>query len=653
MAPPDRRSRRPRESDQVIDIRQAASTRNRAGAPADAPERGDVDLAAGDHALLDAVRRHAGPGLLPSLLEVGRYAGNAAHRRLAGDVEQLPARLEPYDDRGQRADRVVTHPGWDQLQRDGVEAGLGAGPWASHAPHAHLARAAALLLWAQASASSATALSTHYCATAAVVATPAAGPWLPRLASRRLDTGSRRAAAKHGISAGVALTELGSAAPGAEPTTTATASLGGPVDGGPTWRLHGRKWFVGNADADVLVVSATTRDGTGAFLMPRQLLDGSMNEARLLRLRTGPALPAWLVGDVDLDGAWAVRLDGDRDPAEPTGATPRLLDALSAARTLDASVLAAAAIRAALSIAGHHCRHRAVPSGPLDTAPMVRTLLADVAVESEAATVLALRLAAATDAARATPDATAAPSAAPSATSVGPGAGAAAADADATARSETAHSETAHSETARSETARSETVRAEAARTDPRYEAALLRLAGPVAAAWLSRRAPQVTLEAQECLGSLAWDAGGPLARVHRDATAVLAGRTGNGLALQVVEVVSGDTDAVEAFLAECERARGGHPRLDAAVSACADLLRTAAVEARQDPAAVQGAARWLVERLAVTLQASIVLRECPTPVAEAYLAARLDGAGTRGLGTLPLGSRQTALIVDRALGDA
>jgi putative acyl-CoA dehydrogenase len=634
VVPPERRTRRARQSDQVIDLRQAAATRNRGGEPpAAVPEPGDNDLAAGDQALLDAVRRHAGPSVLPSLHEVGRHMGSATARALSADVEATSPRLQGFDPRGEPSDRVVSHPGWEQLQREGVEAGLGGRPWASSDPHAHLARAAGLLLWAQTSASSAMALSTHYAATAAVVDTPAAAPWLPRLASRRLETGSRRAAAKPGCSAGVALTEQTSSAPGSVPATTAAAALGGPLEGGPTWRLRGRKWLTGNVDADVLVVSAATEDGVGTFLLPRHLLDGSPNALRALRLRPGHALRAWVVGDVELDGAWAVRLDAGGADGRPTGradgtgpsASPGPLASLDAARTLDASVLAAAALRAALSRAGHHCRHRAVPGGPLDTAPMVRTLLADVAVESEAATVLAVRLAAATDRALAGRRGT---GTSPTAGDHAGPAGDAAAP------------------------ARSDAVRAEAARTDPDYEAALLRLAGPVSAMWLSRRAPQVTLEAHELLASSAWDDTSELSRIHRDASAVLGGRTGNGLALQVVDVVSTDTDAVEAFLAECERARGGHPRLDAAVSACADLLRTAAVEARQDPAAVSGAARWLVERLAVTLQASLVVRECPTPVAEAYLAARLDGAGTRALGALPLGSRQTALVVDRALGD-
>jgi putative acyl-CoA dehydrogenase len=644
MVPPERRSRRPRQSDQVIDLRQAAASRNR-GADAGVPDRGDLDLAAGDQALLDSVRRHAGPSLLPQLHEVGRHVGSAAVRRLAADVERTPPRLDGFDARGERVDRVVAHPGWDQLQREGVEAGLGGRPWASSGPHTHLARGAGLLLWAQTSASSAMALSTHYAATAALVDTPAAAVWLPRLASRRLETGSRRAAAKPGCSAGVATTEQGSTAPGAAPATAAVAALGGPLEGGPTWRLRGRKWFAGNVDADVLVVDAATDDGVGTFLVPRQLVDGRDNDLRTVRLRHGHALRAWVVGDVELDGAWAVRLDRTDRPDQGPDQPSAQLSQLQAARTLDAGLLAAAALRAALSRAGHHARHRAVPGGPLDTAPMVRTLLADIAVESESATVLALRLAAATDAAlagRTTPT---------------PGSADAAVDRPDDARRDADDERPdrgAHGGPARPDSppARSEHVRAEAARTDPAYEAALLRLAGPVSAMWLSRRAPQVGLEALELLGAAAWDDASELARVHRDSAAVLAGRTGNGLALQVVDVVSRDTDAVEAFLAECERARGGHPRLDAAVSACADLLRTAAVEARQDPDAVAGAARWLVERLAVTLQASLVVRECPTPVAEAYLAARLDGAGTRALGALPLGSRQTALVVDRALGD-
>ncbi len=616
MVPPDRRTRA-RGSDRVIDLRQAAATRNRVPASGPGvPTPGDVDLAAADRGLLDAVRHHAGPGALAPLHELGRHVGSVAQRRAAADVEAAPPRLQVHDERGDRVDRVVVHPGWRTLQHDGHEAGLAGHPWqAAGEAHAHLLRAAGLLLWAQSSASSAMALSTHHAATAAVAGTPAAARWLPRLASRRLaagrsDPGGRRAPTEPGASAGVALTERSSSAPEAGPTTRATVELGGPVDGGPTWRLSGRKWFVGNADADVLLTSAATDSGPGVFLLPRRLGDGSANGVRTQRLRPGPAYRAWVVGDLDLDDAWAVRLDdpaaqtarAGRDGADaPEGqrragdrpAPPRSA-ALQAVRDLDATVLAAAGMRGLLSRAGHHARHRVVPGGPLDTVPLMRTVLADMAVESEATTVLAMHLAATTD-------------------------------------------------TAQGGSGADEAVRA----------AALLRLAGPVAALWTSRRAPQVAQEAVECLGSAGWDDGGEVARLQRDVGALLAGRTGNGLALEVVRVVAHDPDAVEAFVAECGRSRGDHPRLDAAVDACTDLLRTASSEARQDPAAVQGAARWLGDRLAVTLQAALVVRSCPDAVADAYLAARLDSSGARGLGGLPLGSHQTALVLDRALSDA
>lgn len=632
MESPPRRARRPRGTEQVIDLRQAAASRNRGAEPTVVVEPGDVDLV--DRALLDSVRRHGTPGLLRGLHALGRHLGSTSCRETAREVERTGPRLDAYDAAGARVDRVVTHPGWATLLRDGAEAGLAGRPWAVTDRHAHLARAAGLLLWGQTSGSSAMALSTSYAGTAALAGSPAQAAWLPRVAPARTGSGSRRSPggpAGHDRQAGpvpvtdgavgVALTEPGSSS--VDPATTAVPLLGGPVHGGPTWRLSGRKWFAGNADADVLVVSASTPDGPGTFLVPRVLADGSGNGVRTDRLRPGPAYRAWVVGDLGLDRAWAVRLD-----PPGAGATGRVQARLQAARDLDAGALAAAAVRGALARAGHHARHRGVAGGPLDTTALVRSLLADLAVESEAASVLALRLAAATDAARG----------APAGADAGPGS--------------TQQAPQQDHGPERDQDARSTAVRHEAARTDPAQEAALLRLAAPVAAAWLSRRAPQVTLEAGELLGAAAWDDGSDVARLHRDASAVLAGRNGNGLALHVVDVVSDDPEAVEAFLAECGRARGAHPRLDSALVACTDLLHAAAAEGRKDPLAVQGAARWLVERCAVTLQAALVLRESPAPVAEAFLASRLDGAGLRVLGALPLGSQQTALVVDRALGE-
>lgn len=578
MTAPDSRTRRQRSGDTVIDLRQAAASRQ-AGVGTGAPAPADIDLAAGDLAFLDAVTGLGGQDLLPGLGELGRHAGSLAQRRLVDDCEAAPPRLETHDAAGDRVDRVVVHPSWPRLWADGEEAGLGGRPWTSGQPHAHLARAAGLLLWAQTAGSSATALSTHHAVAAAVAVTPAAGAWLPRLAPRRAGSTTRRGSTgPRTLLAGLAVTERGTSAPGSLPTTVATQELGGPVAGGPTWRIGGRKWFAGNADAAVLLVTAATEDGVGTFLVPRP----TDRSVRVDRLRRGTAHRAWVVGDLSLQDAWGVRLDAPGDPGRRPAAV------LDAARALDSSVLAAASLRAAVRLAGTHARHRQVPGGPLDTVPLVRTLLADLAVESEAATLLALRLAGATDRAGGSP-----------------------------------------------------------------AEAAFLRLAAPVAAAWLSRRAPLAALEARELVGSPGWDERSEAALVHAQSGAVLTGPTAHGLAAEAVRVLSEDTDAVEAYLAVCAGPAGASQRLDAAAAATADLLRAAAAEARQDPGAVHAAGRWLVERLAVTLQGALVVAGSPRPVVEAFLASRLDPSGVRGLGTLPLGSRQAALVVDRALGDA
>ncbi len=621
MTAPDSRRRRLRGDDVVIDLRQAAAIRQ-PGPAAEPPAPADVDLLDGDLALVDAVRGLGAAALLPGLSGLGRHAGSLVQRRLVEDSEAAPPRLQTHDAAGARLDRVVVHPAWEQLVRAGTEAGLAGRPWASTEPHAHLARAAGLLLWAQTAGSSAVALSTSHAVAAAVAVTPAAAAWLPRLSSRRTVPGARRGGppARPATSAAVALTERGSSAPGAVPTTTAVPEPGGPVEGGPTWRVGGRKTFVGNADADVLLVSAATADGAGLFLLPRPA-DGAL---AVERLRPGSAHRAWVVGDLVLRQAWAVRLD---TPGPPAGLPAprdgrRPAAALEAARVLDGAVLAAASLRAAVRLAGTHARHRHVPGGPLDTVPGVRTLLADLAVESEAATLLALRLAAATDGAVATAGSAATPGPGP-----GPGHGHGHGHGNSHGHG--------HGDGG-----------------DPAEQAALLRLAGPVAAAWLSRRAPQAALEARELLGSAGWDETSEVARVHAQSSAVLASATAHGLGAEVVRVVSEDPEAVEAFLLECGRAAGAARRLDASVAATAEVLRAAAAEARQDPGAVHAAARWLVERLAVTLQGALVLQGAPAPVAEAFLASRLDSFGARGVVPLPMGSRQAALVVDRALGD-
>jgi putative acyl-CoA dehydrogenase len=355
--------------------------------------------------------------------------------------------------------------------------------------------------------------------------------------------------------------------------TVARPVPGGPLETGATYRLTGHKWFCSSPMNDVFLVLAQAPGGPTCFVVPRVLPDGERNAWHLLRLKDKAGNRSSASAEIALDGTWGARL------GEEGRGLRVLLGTVSAAR-LDGVLVSAATIRAALVRAVHHARHRAAFGSPLVDKPLMQNVLADLAVESEAATVLAMRLASAVD----------------------------------------------------------------------DGEKHLLRVAVPVAKYWVCKRAPQVVTEAMECLGGDGYVEEHGLARLFRDSpTASLWEGTGNVTALDVMRAMAIQPRAMEVLLDEVDRARGADPRLDRAMDEVAGVLQAASREARRDPAAVESGARWLVERLAVVLQASLLVRTAPAPVATAYLATRVAGAGGVMFGTLPMGSRTTRSIVDRA----
>jgi putative acyl-CoA dehydrogenase len=257
-----------------------------------------------------------------------------------------------------------------------------------------------------------------------------------------------------------------------------------------------------------------------------------------------------------------------------------LLGTTSAIR-LDGVLIASGVMRHAAVRALHHARHRQAFGSALVEKPLMQNVLADLALESEAATVLAMRLAAAVD----------------------------------------------------------------SAETD------LLRVGVPVAKYWLSKRVVAVVAEALECLGGNGFVEEHGLARVYRDAPVwALWEGTGNVTALDVLRAMSLQPRSMEVLLGEVDRARGADPRLDRAMDEVAGFLQAASREARRDPGAVEAGARWMVERLAVVLQASLLVRHAPGPVAAAFLATRVSGGGGVLFGTLPVGRRSTQAMIDRVL---
>jgi putative acyl-CoA dehydrogenase len=542
------------------------------------PAPAGQDLFSSDPALVEAVHRHGADAHLGRLRELGRLAGSPRGVRWVEFVDRYPPRLRAYDPEGRRIDEIDHHPAWHRLLQAGVRAGLAATAWADDAPpDAHTARAAAFIVWAQTETGHTSALTTTYAAVPALRADSRVDDrWGPRLASRAYESGLRPPGEKAGCLVGIAVTERQGGSDLRATTTVASQAPGGPVECGDSYRLTGQKWFCSAPMSDAFLVLAQAPGGPTCFLVPRVLADGSRNSWQLLRLKEKAGNRSSASAEVGLDGTWGVRL-GD----EGRGLRV-LLGTVSAAR-LDGVLASAGTMRHALARAVHHARHREAFGSPLIDKPLMQNVLADLTVESEAATVLAMRLAAAVDAG----------------------------------------------------------------------EKHLLRVAVPIAKYWICKRAPQVVIEAMECLGGNGYVEEHGLARLFRDSpAAALWEGTGNVTALDVMRAMSLQPRAMEVLLGEVDRARGADPRLDLAMDEVAGVLQAASREARRDPAAVEAGARWLVERLAVVLQASLLVRAAPAPVAAAYLATRVSGGGGVMFGTLPVGRTTTRSIVDRAFAE-
>jgi putative acyl-CoA dehydrogenase len=529
-----------------------------------------------DPALVEAVRRHGAEQHLTRLRSLGRLAGSPRTARWAEFVDRHPPRLRDRDPHGRRLDEIDHHPAWHRLLQAGVRAGLAASAWSDDAsPAAHTGRAAALVIWSQAEAGHTAALTTSYAAVPALRTEPAlAQVWAPRLASRSYESGLRPPQDKLGCLAGIAVAERQGGSDLRGITTVARPEPGGPIEVGDSYRLTGAKWFCSSPMSDVLLVLAMAPAGPTCFLVPRVLKDGGRNTLRLLRLKDKPGNRSSATAEIELEDTWGVRVGEE-------GRGLRVLLGTVSATRLDAVLVATGMIRRALVQAVHHARHRQAFGSALADKPLMANVLADLAVESEAATVLAMRLAAAVDAG----------------------------------------------------------------------QTELLRVAVPVAKYWVCKRAPAVVTEAMECLGGNGFVEDHGLARLFRDSpTPSLWEGTGNVTALDVLRAMSLQPRSMEVLLGEVDRARGADPRLDRAMDEVAGYLQAAAREARRDPGAVEAGARWLVERLAVVLQASLLVRAAPAPVATSYLATRVDGAGGVMFGTLPVGRRTTKSILDRAV---
>ncbi|MFB7861771.1 acyl-CoA dehydrogenase family protein [Streptomyces sp. NPDC056069] len=360
-----------------------------------APPLVGYDMFASDAALAEAVERHLPQDVhdeaREELTALGVWAGSAQAQEWGRLANEYPPRLRTHDRYGNRIDEVEFHPAWHRLLGRGVGAGLAGTAWGR--PGGHVRRAAAFLLASQVEAGHGCPLSMTHAAVPALRAEPElAAAWEPLLASRVYEEGLRPPLEKAGVLLGMGMTEKQGGSDVRANTTRAE-----PLAADGEYVLTGHKWFCSAPMSDGFLVlaqasPATGGDGPTCFLVPRVLPDGSRNAFAVQRLKDKLGNRSNASAEVEFDGStWARRVGEE-------GRGIRTIIGMVAATRLDCVLGSAALMRQAVTQAVHHASYRSAFGGLLVDKPLMRNVLADLALESEAATVLGLRLAAAYDA---------------------------------------------------------------------------------------------------------------------------------------------------------------------------------------------------------------------------------------------------------------
>jgi putative acyl-CoA dehydrogenase len=514
----------------------------------------NVNLFETNAALRDAVKFNDSTLAADSLSMLGAMAGSAhmqQHARLAN--VNGPA-LHTHDRFGNRIDEVEFHPSYHALLGAALQHRLHGSPWAADGP-SHVERAAGFMLFTELEPSVLCPVSMTYAVAPALRANAALqGTFAGLLASPRYDPRFQLASAKTAMTMGMGMTEKQGGSDVRANTTQAVPD--GQDQWGERYRLVGHKWFMSAPMSDAFLVVAQTPAGPTCFFLPRWLPDGSLNAVRIQRLKDKLGNKANASSEVEFVDAFAWRV-GD----EGRG-LPQIL-AMGALTRLDCALGTAGLMRGALSLALHHATHRMAFGKRLVDHALMRNVLADLALESEASTALALRLARAVD------------------------------------RSEESATPVAERE----------------------HEALMRRLLTPAAKYWVCKRGSHFAQEAMECLGGNGYvegDGEGVMARIYREMplNSIWEG-AGNIMALDLLRALRSGPVA-DALLHETRAAKGAHPLLDRA---------TQRLLARVENGVDETCARRFARDLALVTQASLLAQTAPSPVFAAFCESRLDGA--------------------------
>ncbi len=535
-----------------------------------------VDVFSTNLPLVEATDREGAAWVRERASALGRLVGEEPQQvwgRLANENKPI---LRTHDRYGNRLDEVDFHPAWHELMKMGIEHELHSLPWTSHEPFAHTARAALYMTAMQAEAGFCCPITMTFAVVPALRAEPAlAAEWEPLVTATTYDPRSIPASEKGSAIAGMAMTEKQGGSDVRANTTVARPLNGGGA--GAEYELSGHKWFCSAPMSDVFLVLAQTDTNPPAlscFLLPRILPDGSRNAFHIQRLKDKLGNHSNASSEIELHGAWA-RMVGD-----PGRGVPTIIEMVGHTR-LDCVIGAAAGMRTGVVNATHHTAHRETFGKTLIDQPLMRNVLADLCLESEATTALAMRLARAYD---------------------------------------EAHTDAESGE-------------------DGSDAQLFKRLATAVGKYWACKRAPNHAFEALECLGGNGYVEESGMPRLYREAPlASIWEGSGNVMSLDVLRALVRTPRSLEVFLAEVEQARGANTHLDTAVEKLKGRFTA-------DPTTFEAGARRIVEAMALCLQGSLLVRHAPAAVADAFCASRLGGDGGLEYGTLPAGTDFEAII--------
>ena len=515
------------------------------------PALADYDAYGADPVLQSVVRTLGAEWAEQKLHEAGRTVGSAHVQELARQANRNLPELRTHDRVGNRVDRIDFHPAWHELMALAIGQETHALAWTDPRPGAQVARAGLSYLWNQGENGICCPIGMTYSAIPVLRREPARwAEWGALVTSSRYDRRQIRAAEKTGATVGMAMTEKQGGSDLRQTQTRASPN------GDGSWSIVGHKWFFSVPHSDVFLTLAQTDAGVSCFVVPGWLADGSRNRLQLQRLKDKCGNKSNASSEVEFRGALA-HLIGEPGHGIRTGIE------MNHYTRLDFAVGSAGLMRQALSQSAHHAAHRRAFQRPLIDQPIMANVIADMALEVEAATWLAFRFVAALDREK-----------------------------------------------------------------ESEAERLLGRIGAPIAKYWICKRAPAIAVEAVECHGGNGFIEDHLMARLYRDAplNGIWEG-TGNVICLDVLRSMTREPSCIPSLFDELRAARGADRNYDA----CVDALEGELAGLRKH----EGQARRIVERLALLMSASLLLRYAEPTVADAFVATRLGGGWCGHFGDL------------------